>query len=145
MAIIRECAGETTPRSLRSGDGGADGLAATLAACQTRLEMRSSARIVVFTGDLAYSVRRGILGIDMSIPGLCWLFVVHAPPKTLTLLLRNQRRNLVRNGWRWIPYQAGDILRRVFSRSARVESSMPGSDFSLAALESRPNVQVSRA
>src|SRR5262245_22996851 len=104
--------------------------------------MRLSGRIVVFTGDLTYSVRRGIVEIDKAMPGLSWLVVLHAPSKMPALLLRNQWRNLIRNGWRWIPYQAGDILGRVFSHTAHVDSSEPGAEFTSAALESRPNLQV---
>src|SRR5262245_51103573 len=101
--------------------------------------MSPSGKIVIFTANLTHSVRRGIVEIDKAIPGLSWLILIHAPHKTPAVLLRNQWRNFVRNGWRWIPYLAGDIFRRVFSRTAHVEPSVPGSEFSAAALELRPN------
>ena len=71
--------------------------------------MSNRRAIVVFTGDLAFAVRKGVVEIDRAIDDLSWLIVVHAPNKTPRQLLRNQWRNLRRNGWRWIPYQLGDM------------------------------------
>ena len=102
-------------------------------------------RIVVYTGQLAYSVRRGIAEIDRAGEGLKWLVVVHAPKKTLRQLLRSQWLNLRRNGWRWVPYQALDVWQRLFARSAGQSApDAPGSAFTTESLEARPNVRVVR-
>lgn len=100
-------------------------------------------RIVVFTGNPAYSVRKGIVEIDRAIPGLTWLVLIHRPKKSVQRLLKNQWHNLRRNGWRWIPYQATDIWNRLTERPAtKPDATFPGTELTLAALESRPNMQV---
>lgn len=107
--------------------------------------MTSKRRIVVFTGDLAQPVRAGIVEIDNAIPGLMWLIVVQSPPTRLTVLLHNQWRNLKRHGWRWIPYQAGDLARRLVVRSPDpILEGTPGHEFELKSLEARPNVSILR-
>ena len=105
----------------------------------------SSTRIVVFTGDLSYSVRRGIVEIDRSVENLRWLVIVHSGPRTAARLLRNQLLNLRRNGWRWIPYQAADLWRRAAGDSGHpVDAKAPGGEFSLQRFQARPNVRVLR-
>ena len=102
-------------------------------------------RIVVFTGNLAYSVRKGIVEIDNAISDLSWLIVIHTPRKTPRQLIRSQWLNLKRNGWRLIPYQTLDILQRVFpSPSTPTDRRAPGADYSSDALSTRINVQVLR-
>jgi len=106
----------------------------------------SSTRIVVFTGDLSYSVRRGIVEIDRSVKNLSWLVLVHTGQRNAAMLLRSQWRNLRRNGWRWIPYQSADLWRRIAGHGERpVEAKVPGGEFSLQRFEARPNVRVLRA
>ena len=102
-------------------------------------------RIVVFTGNLAYSVRKNIVEIDRAIAGLDWLIVVHAPSRRPMQLLRNQWRNLRRNGWRWIPYQIGDLLERIRSAPDLPASNACGGEYDATALKTRKNVQVLRA
>jgi peptidoglycan/xylan/chitin deacetylase (PgdA/CDA1 family) len=104
--------------------------------------MAGSNRIAVFTGDLAYSVRKGIVEIDESIEGLRWLVVVHAPRKSLAQLVRNQWRNLRRNGWRWITYQATDLLQRARARSITGVGTAAGLAYTTEMLKRRPNVQI---
>ncbi|MBK7674457.1 MAG: polysaccharide deacetylase family protein [Candidatus Accumulibacter sp.] len=88
-------------------------------------------------------MRKGIVEIDRSIGGLSWLVVVHTPCKSVRQLLRNQWRNLRRNGWRWIPYQLADVWNRVRPRSGpSARAVRPGKEFSVAALAARPNVRV---
>ena len=107
--------------------------------------MSTASRIVVFTSDLSYAVRKGIAEIDAEIPGLSWLVVLHAPRKPIRQLLRNQWRNLRRNGWRWIPYQVEDLWQRFLPRTAVPGSAVsPGAEFSLSALLARPNLQLAR-
>ena len=100
-------------------------------------------KIVVFTGDLAYSVRKGIVELDRSIPNMCWLIVIHSPKKTLSQLLRNQWRNLLRNGWRWIPYQIIDILQRVRSdHESPINTDLRSSEYTIPSLKTRHNLRL---
>lgn len=101
----------------------------------------AGSKIAVFTGSLSYSVRKGIAEIDKALPGLDWLIVEHAPRKRPAQLLKNQWRNFKRNGWRWIPYQAGDVLRRLVPAGAAraAAAARPGAEFSSGALRARPN------
>ncbi|MHC4952301.1 MAG: polysaccharide deacetylase family protein [Planctomycetota bacterium] len=97
-------------------------------------------KIVVFTGNPAFSVRKGIVEIDNSVPGLSWLVLVHTPKKKLPRLLRNQWRNLRRNGWRWIPYQLGDIWDRIRAKfSAEEEPSAFADVYSRSRMEASGN------
>ena len=101
--------------------------------------------IVVFSGDLAYSVRRRIVEIDRAIPGLSWLVVLQSENKTPGQLLKSQWRNLRRNGWRWIPYQLADIWRRLKRpEPAMLDAGVPGSEFTLSAVQNRPNLRLIR-
>ena len=97
----------------------------------------------MFSGNLSYSVRKGIIAIDEAIPNISWLLVVQSSPRTLGRLLRNQGLNLMRNGWRWIPYQAGDIVRRIRTRGGfPVGKHTPGSAFTVEALRERTNLRL---
>ncbi|MCW5632296.1 MAG: polysaccharide deacetylase family protein [Rubrivivax sp.] len=102
------------------------------------------ARLVVFTGDPSYSVRKGIIDIDEALPGLAWLVLWHRPRKSIGQLLKNQRTNLRRNGWRWVPYQAGNLLRRLLPSPSPGATSAraPGREYTLQALRARPNLRV---
>jgi methionyl-tRNA formyltransferase len=105
--------------------------------------MSDFSKIVVFTGDLNYSVCKGITQIDRAIPGLSWLIVFCSPKKTAAGVLRNQWRNLQRNGWRWIFYQTSEVLRGLFVRvPAEAPPSAPGGEFSAGALRSRTSIQL---
>ncbi len=105
--------------------------------------MRDQRKIVVFSGNLAFSARKAIVEIDSAIAGLSWLVLIHSPPKTVRQLLRNQWSNFHRNGWRWIPYQITDIWQRLFRATGKAEnSSAPGAQFSMSALAARPNVTI---
>ncbi|SFP44993.1 Methionyl-tRNA formyltransferase [Nitrosomonas cryotolerans] len=98
-------------------------------------------KIVVFTGDLSYSVRKGILVINQSIPNLTWLVVIHAPVKKSWELLGNQWRNLHRNGLRWIPYQLIDICQRIFlKKPPLISTESPGYRYSLEAFKDNRNI-----
>src|SRR4051812_30476797 len=70
-------------------------------------------RVVIFTGGLLYSVRKGIAELVNAFPETEWLIVEHTPRRSIRSLLRNQWRNIRKNGWRWIPYQTEDIAMRV--------------------------------
>lgn len=109
------------------------------------VDMTKPNRLVVFTGDLIFSVRKGIVEIDNAVPVLEWLILWQAPRKSLWQLIRNQWRNLRRNGWRWIPYQAADIWRRLTCPAAKeLGPDVPGYQYSMAALRAMPNVRIER-
>ena len=104
--------------------------------------MSPGQRIVVFTGNPAYSVRKGIVEIDAAIGGLEWLVLVHRPPRTPARLWRNQWLNLRRNGWRWIPHQLNDLWQGLRTpRSAAPGADVPGAAYEAAALRAMPNVR----
>lgn len=100
-------------------------------------------RIAVFTGDLSYSVRRNIVELDERLGGADWLVLVHSPPRKVGRLIRNQRINLKKNGWRWIPYQGGELLAKLLgSTPLPPAGGEPGGEFSSKALAAKPNVQL---
>jgi peptidoglycan/xylan/chitin deacetylase (PgdA/CDA1 family) len=106
----------------------------------------SQHRLVVFTGNPSFSVRKGIVEIDRALPGTEWLILIHAPRKTARQLARSQVRNIRRNGWRWIPYQGGDVLNQLVQRFKRPPAAVqgPGSGYTLDALGKRPNLRLMR-
>jgi len=100
-------------------------------------------RIVVLTSNLSHSVRKGIVEIDRSVPGLEWLVMRHAAPRSARRLLGNQWLNLRRNGWRWIPHQIGDLWQRWRSRGeGSPGAGVPGTEYTLDALEAQPNLRL---
>jgi len=107
-------------------------------------EVSEKNRVVVFTGDLSYSVRRGILEVDRLNPDLMWLVVLHAPSKSFSTLLSNQYINLKRNGWRWIPCSGAEIVNKLTSKLARKLGLKVGkvTGLSPASLSDMPNLEV---
>src|SRR5262247_3185851 len=100
-------------------------------------------KLVVFTGSLTYSVRKGIVEIDRSLSNASWLVVLHAPRKSWGGLMRSQWRNLRRNGLRWIPYQLADILERVKpTHQPGRASATCGAEYTPSALKSLPNLRI---
>lgn len=73
-------------------------------------------RIAVFTAGLAPHVTRTIEKLLADAGDVEILVLHHSPPRPAKRLLRNQWRNLKRHGWRWVPYQAGEILDRMGAR-----------------------------
>jgi peptidoglycan/xylan/chitin deacetylase (PgdA/CDA1 family) len=108
----------------------------------------SGHRIVVFTGDLSFAVRKGIVLADKAIAGLTWLVVVHSPRKHPATLLKSQWRALRRDGWRWWPYTLGEVWRRVVDTGGEEapagSDAAPGSEFAGSALEARDNIRIVR-
>ena len=93
-------------------------------------------RIVVFTGSLSYAVRAGIAAIDEALPRPSWMIVVEQPRKHVVTLMRNQWRNLRRNGWRWIAYQLRELVAAAMPRAdSTAHSGQPGYSASRIALE----------
>ena len=109
------------------------------------LTVEPGRRLVVFTGDLSYTVVRNNVDLDAGMPGLCWLLLVHSPRKTVRQLLKSQHVNLRKNGWRWIPYQLRDIAARLAPRGPyKLSAAAPGGEYELSALGARANVRICR-
>jgi len=105
-------------------------------------------KVVIFTGNLQlYSVRKGIVELIQAFPQSEWLILEHAPHKSFRALLRSQIRNLNKNGWRWIPYQANDMAARLF-RTRRVASGdsrrLSGTRYVASVILGLPNVRYLR-
>lgn len=104
-------------------------------------------RIAVFSGDVSFSVRKGLVALADEFPHVSWLVVEARPKKPISRLLRNQWRNLRKNGWRWIPYQLTDIVSRLASRFKSDNPRLPnrpGTQYELDALINRPGFSYLR-
>lgn len=105
--------------------------------------MNASQRLVVFTGDLSYTVRRNIIDLDDRLSGLEWLILVHQPRRTLAQVVKSLRFNLRKHGWRWISYQlTTQLARLLFSPLATPPADAPGGEYEPQALSRRGNVRV---
>lgn len=107
--------------------------------------MKRNSRLVVFTGDLSYNVRRNIVDLNTRVAGLTWLVLVHQPSKSVSELLASQRSNFRKNGWRWIPYQIGDLFARLTQASATRSPSRgpsPGCEYHLEQMLGSDNVKI---
>ena len=95
-------------------------------------------RVVIITGGLnLYSVRKGIAELARNFPRIEWMILENAPRKTIRILLRNQWRNIKKNGWRWIPYQAWDAVAGLLRKWRRVPvplGTSPGAQYSAGAV-----------
>ena len=79
-------------------------------------------------------------------PELEFLLMIHRPRRTVKRLVKNQWGNLKRNGWRWIPYQTGEILEMIAENLRKplwFSTPRPGQEFHMDALEKDPRVQIS--
>jgi hypothetical protein len=104
-------------------------------------------RIVIFSGALLYSVRKGIAELSETFPEVEWLVAEQVPNRSVSRLSRNQWRNLRRHGWRWVPYELKDVTLRLRfdlrNRKARSDS-LPGSKYAQESVVSRKNVRYFR-
>src|ERR1700693_4784070 len=101
-------------------------------------------RIAIFSADVSFAVRKGIIELNHRIPGAEWLLVRPIPPRKLRNLFRNQWRNLRRNGWRWPFYQAAEIFRGLFQSIMERNATPlagPGSEYGMDRILALPNVQ----
>ena len=104
-------------------------------------------RILVFTGPLDFNVRWNLVALADRFLDATITVVQHCPKKTLRQLLLNQARNMKRHGWRWAPYQGKEIFDLLLNRikPQRVESrDVPGSAFSISAIEQHPRIHTRR-
>jgi peptidoglycan/xylan/chitin deacetylase (PgdA/CDA1 family) len=103
-------------------------------------------KLVVFSGEFAYSVCKGIVELDRRIDGAQWLLIRHSPSRTLSDLMRSQWRNVRKHGWHWLIYQATHFasdLRRIVGRSHPSDDvAGPGIEYQLSRILLRPNVRL---
>ena len=90
-------------------------------------------KVVIITGGLnLHSVRKGIVELARNFPQMEWMLLVNAPQKSVRVLLRNQWRNIKKNGWRWVPYQAWEVIASLLRKSRRmppVPGPPPGAQY----------------
>ena len=101
-------------------------------------------KVAIFTGNLTYSVRKGIVEINNTFPDMQILIAHHSPRKPIKKLLYNQWINIKKNGWRWIPYQSIDIYNRIIQslfQGKKNTRSNPGSQYDWRCIKERSNLQ----
>jgi peptidoglycan/xylan/chitin deacetylase (PgdA/CDA1 family) len=104
-------------------------------------------KLVIFTGHLDFNVRWNVVRLAERFPEAQFTIVVHAPGKRIGKLFSNQLRNLQRHGWRWIPYQLGEIASLLAAKTHRAPAQSPdrpGQMFSREALEQHPRIAIRR-
>lgn len=103
-------------------------------------------RIVVFTSNLSYTVRRNVVELDHRMGPLDWLIVVASPRRTLGQIIKSQRVNLRRNGWRWIALKAAEMMQRFEAggpdRPVTPTKALPGDEYEAAQWGARPNLKL---
>lgn len=101
--------------------------------------------IVIFTASLDFNVRWNAVALSERFPNTRFTILFHRPRKQVRRLVRNQFTNLRRHGWRWIPYQAGELIRlvgRTRQRVSRGSQERPGKMFDMEALEKHPRIEI---
>lgn len=102
--------------------------------------MHKIKKIVVFTGNINYSVRKGLISIDRDMDGPSWLILLHAPSHSFSRVLRNQWHNLKYHGWRRIPDIAVSAYFRIRPfANPRIPPSAPGMEYTLDRIRELPN------
>jgi peptidoglycan/xylan/chitin deacetylase (PgdA/CDA1 family) len=105
-----------------------------------------TARLVVFTGDLNYSVRANIVAIDDAAGGeVDWLILLHTQLRSTRQILHNQWRNAQRHGWRWIPHTAADVLIKLGAANTPAAArNAPGYATTPEGFSVRPRISLHR-
>jgi peptidoglycan/xylan/chitin deacetylase (PgdA/CDA1 family) len=76
----------------------------------TTPENEDSIDLVVFTGAPGHSIYKTVSKL-LDLPFKLNIHIlIHRPPRRFKRLAKNQVSNIKRHGWRWIPYQAAEIL-----------------------------------
>ena len=104
-------------------------------------------QLVVFTSGLDFNVRCNVVRLAEQFPDAHITILVHAPVKRVGKLCSNQLRNIRRHGWRWIPYQLGEISGLLADKARRSPSrstDRPGQMFSHEALANHPRIAERR-
>lgn len=102
-------------------------------------------RFVIFTGCIDFNLRWNVLTLAGQFPTAQFTILVHAPSKSVALLCRNQLRNLKRHGWRWVPYQLGEIAALALARPRPAPArspDRPGRMFDADTLRQHPRVRI---
>ena len=99
--------------------------------------------LVVFTSNLTYSVRKGIVDILETHPDIRVLIAHQNVRPNARRLIRNQWRNTQKHGWRWIPHQTKNIAERVAQRIAQLRHNAAHAQTDAAAVQAgnRPGTQ----
>lgn len=102
-------------------------------------------RVVVFTGELSYTVRRSIVELARRLPaGSEWLVLEQRRKRTLAEQLRAQRANLRKHGWRWAAHLCCEVLKRLGPKPAGDQppsADAPGGEFEMQALLALPGLR----
>lgn len=99
-------------------------------------------RVVVFTGEMTHSVRKGIVVIDGAVHGLAWLIIAHVPRRKFPEIFHTQWRNFRRHGFRRIPDVASAIRDRLRKERPSAAKGSPGVEYLIDQLLELPNVQM---
>ena len=102
-------------------------------------------RIVVFTGDLNFSVRAGIRALLDAFDDVEIEVLLHRPRRKPSRLVKNQFRNLRKHGVSWIPYQAWDVGSRLLHRGdpgSGLHLPMPGRPYTMDDLAADGRVRI---
>jgi peptidoglycan/xylan/chitin deacetylase (PgdA/CDA1 family) len=122
--------------------GRTDEATAATAGPPAALTAQGGPRFAVFSANLSASVCCGLLALHHAWPAAEWLVVLHRPRRNARTLIRSQMLNLRRNGWRWIPYQVGDIGRRLLARRRPVAATSSPWQRAWTAFLARPAMTV---
>ncbi len=83
-------------------------------------------KIIIYTAAAGTpDLERTIHAISKRVPDAEFLVLAHRPARPIGKLVRNQFRNLTRHGWRWIPYQIGELLVQFKRRNNRPRRTPP--------------------
>jgi peptidoglycan/xylan/chitin deacetylase (PgdA/CDA1 family)/methionyl-tRNA formyltransferase len=107
-------------------------------------ESRPIRRCAILAGNWEFGVRKHVGRLADEYPEMHWLVFVHRRSRSTTAVLRAQRRNLHKHGWRWLPYLAQHLWREARENAASfsMSASVPGYRYSDEAVRKRSNVRV---
>lgn len=101
-------------------------------------------KIVVFTENLSYDVRKGIVEIHNKVPGIHILIAHQKLSKSISKLLYNQWVLIRKNGWQLISYRLKSICNRIlnfFYSEQKPNSNYPGYQYLMESVKGLPNLQ----
>ncbi len=108
-----------------------------------------SFKLAVFTGwPLSHLVLTTLSELRQRLGDIDVLVLANSPPRSAKKLVRSQLRKLRYHGWRWVPFQAGNIGRVVAARVGRaapvVAADRLPATLSIEAAADHPRVRVER-
>lgn len=108
--------------------------------------MNNIKNFVIFSGSLDFYVRWNIVALLDKHPHVHITVLLHNPPKITGRIIKNQFKNLIRHGWRWIPYQVSEALKLIASKNQRTRTyhsiDLPGQAFTRQALNNHPRIII---